>query len=81
MALALLSIPAMSASPERLFLAASLTMTNRRNGLSPESIEAVEFLDSWVEAEGWHLRRLNKTLKVRSLCHTDLLGYRGDTFT
>jgi hypothetical protein len=49
MALDLLSIPAMSASPERLFSAASLTITNRRNRLSSESIEALECLRSWYK--------------------------------
>lgn len=47
MALDLLSIPAMSASPERLFSSAGLTITERRNRLGTKSIEALECLKSW----------------------------------
>jgi hypothetical protein len=46
MALDLLSIPAMSASPERLFSSAGLTITERRNRLGIQSIEALECLKS-----------------------------------
>jgi len=49
MALDLLSIPAMSASPERLFSTAKLTVTDRRNRLSPQGIEALECLKSWYK--------------------------------
>jgi hypothetical protein len=52
MALDMLSIPAMSASPERLFSGASITITERRNRLGNESIEALECLKSWYKAEG-----------------------------
>jgi hypothetical protein len=48
MALDLLSIPAMSAEPERLFSSAKITITDRRNRLGIESIEAVECLKSWL---------------------------------
>ena len=54
MALDILSIPAMSADPERLFLGAKITVTDRRNRLGIRTIQALEFLKSWlglVEAE------------------------------
>ena len=47
MALDVLSIPAMSAEPERLFSGAKITITDRRNRLGIESIEATECLKSW----------------------------------
>jgi hypothetical protein len=47
MAIDLLSIPAMSAEPERLFSGAKITITDRRNRLSGESINATECLKSW----------------------------------
>jgi hypothetical protein len=52
MALDMLSIPDMSASPERLFGGAGMTITERRNRLGNESIEALEYLNSWYKAEG-----------------------------
>lgn len=48
MALDVLSIPAMSAEPERLFSGAKITITDRRNRLGIESIEAIECLKSWL---------------------------------
>jgi hypothetical protein len=48
MALDMLSIPAMSAEPERLFSGAKISITDRRNRLGIESIEALECLKSWM---------------------------------
>jgi hypothetical protein len=48
MALDILSIPAMSAEPERLFSGAKITITDRRNRLGIESIQAVECCKSWL---------------------------------
>jgi hypothetical protein len=48
MALDVLSIPAMSAEPERLFSSAAITITDRRNRLGIESIQAIECLKSWL---------------------------------
>ena len=48
MALDMLSIPAMSAEPERLFSGAKRSITDRRNRLGIESIEALECLKSWM---------------------------------
>jgi hypothetical protein len=46
MALNILSIPAMAANPKRLFSSVGLTVTNRRNHLSIESIEALKCIKS-----------------------------------
>jgi hypothetical protein len=46
MALDMLSIPAMAADPERLFSSAGLTVTDRRNNLSIQSIEELECIKS-----------------------------------
>ncbi|ODQ71005.1 hypothetical protein LIPSTDRAFT_73577 [Lipomyces starkeyi NRRL Y-11557] len=49
MALDVLSIPAIrSAEPERLFSSAKITITDRRNRLGIETIEAIECLKSWL---------------------------------
>jgi len=48
MALDILSIPAMSAEPERLFSGAKITITDRRNKLGIASIQAIECLKSWM---------------------------------
>ena len=48
MAFDMLSIPAMSAEPERLFSGAGITITDRRNRLSGSSIKALECLKSWL---------------------------------
>lgn len=47
MALDVLSIPAMSAEPDRLF-SGTITITDRRNRMGIESIEATECLKSWL---------------------------------
>jgi len=49
MALDLLSIPAMSAEPEHLFSSCKITITDRRNKLGIEAIEAIECLKSWMK--------------------------------
>jgi hypothetical protein len=47
MALDLLSIPAMSAEPERLFSDTKITLQDRRNRLRIDIIEAIECIKSW----------------------------------
>ncbi|OWT42447.1 hypothetical protein VFPPC_18547 [Pochonia chlamydosporia 170] len=47
MAVDMLSIPAMSAEPERLFSGAKITITDRRNRMGSDVIEALECLKSW----------------------------------
>jgi hypothetical protein len=49
MALDLLSIPAVSAEPERLFSSAKITIIDRKNRLQFDSIEAIECLKSWFD--------------------------------
>jgi hypothetical protein len=53
LALDILSIPAMSADPERLFSSAKLLISDLRNKLGMEIIEAFECLKSWYKIEGW----------------------------
>jgi len=53
MAINILSIPAMSADPERLFLGAKITITDRRNRLGIKTIEALECLKSWIGILEW----------------------------
>lgn len=50
MALDILAIPAMSAEVERVFSSASLTITDRRNRLGEEVIEAIECQKSWLQS-------------------------------
>jgi hAT family C-terminal dimerisation region len=47
MALDILTIPAMSAAPERLFSSANITISDRRNSLHSDTTEAIECLKSW----------------------------------
>ena len=54
MALDMLSIPAMSAEPERLFSGAKISITDRRNRLGIESIQALECLKSWMGIQEFH---------------------------
>jgi hAT family C-terminal dimerisation region len=49
MAIDILSIPVMSAEPERLFSSAKITITDRRNQLKSDIIEALECLQSWYD--------------------------------
>jgi hypothetical protein len=51
MALDILSIPAMSADPERLFSGAKITISDRRNRLGIFTIEALECLKSWLNIQ------------------------------
>jgi hypothetical protein len=52
MALDILSIPAMSASIERLFSSANIAVSDRRNRLTPDTIEIIESLKSWHNIKG-----------------------------
>jgi hypothetical protein len=51
MALDMLSIPATSAKPERLFSGAKISITDQRNRLRMKSIEALECLKSWMDVQ------------------------------
>ena len=48
MAINILLIPTISADPERLFLGAKITITDRRNRLGIKTIKALECLKSWI---------------------------------
>jgi hypothetical protein len=47
----ILSIPAMSAEPERLFSGTKITITDCRNRLGIETIEAIECFKSWFSKD------------------------------
>lgn len=49
MALDLLSIPAMSSEPERVFSSVVNCLSDRRNKMSMEVLEALELLKSWLK--------------------------------
>ena len=49
MGVELMSIPAMSDEPERLFSSAKLLISDLRNRLGDDIIEAAECLKSWVK--------------------------------
>jgi hypothetical protein len=49
MAVELMSIPAMSDEPERLFSIAKLLISDQRNQLGDDIIQASECLKSWVQ--------------------------------
>ena len=49
MAIDILLILAISADPERLFLGAKITITDRRNRLGIKSIKALKSLKSWID--------------------------------
>jgi hypothetical protein len=51
MALDILSIPAMSADPERLFLTAKITISDLRNRLGIFTIKTLECLKSWLKIQ------------------------------
>jgi hypothetical protein len=55
MALNVLSIPAMSDEPERLFSSAGLTLNDRRNKAGIDLIEALEQLKSWYKVKEFEL--------------------------
>ena len=54
MALDILSIPAMSAGVERLFSQCKIMLTDRRNRLQIDSLQAVECIKSWEALQIGH---------------------------
>jgi hAT family C-terminal dimerisation region len=66
MALDILSIPAMSAELKRLFSSAKVTITDCRNRLSIESIEAIECLKSWL-SKGKIVAFADDTIDIKPL--------------
>lgn len=55
MALNMLSIPAMAADVERLFSSAGLTLTDRRNRMGINLLEALECLKSWNKIKEFNI--------------------------
>jgi hypothetical protein len=55
MSIDILSIPAMSAEPERLFSGARITITDRRNKPRIETIEAIESLKSRLKIQDFEV--------------------------
>ena len=53
LALDILSIPAMSAEPERVFSGTKLIITDSRNRLSMQMIQALACLKSWYKLKEW----------------------------
>ena len=53
MALDVLSIPTISADPERLFSGVKITISNRRNRLGILIVEALEYLKLWLKILGF----------------------------
>jgi hypothetical protein len=47
MALNILSIPAISTEPERLFSGVKISLTDRRNRIGDELLQALKYLKSW----------------------------------
>jgi hAT family C-terminal dimerisation region len=66
MAFDILSIPTMLAELERLFSSAKITITDYRNRLSIESIEAIEYLKSWL-SKGSIVVYTDNTINVKPL--------------
>jgi hypothetical protein len=74
MALDILSIPAISADPERLFSGAKITISNRRNRLGIATIQAIECLKSWIHTVEIQLEELEDEDK-----YEDTGGSNGDS--
>jgi hypothetical protein len=54
MALDVLSIPAMSAAPERLFSSSNITISDRRNRINIDTVEAIECIKSWRKLKSFN---------------------------
>ena len=75
MALDYLTIPAMSAEPERVFSAAKITLSDRRCRMEDDAIEALECLTSWqrdglIAASREDIKAIEDMLNA--LCEEDL---------
>jgi hypothetical protein len=82
MALDYLTIPAMSAEPERVFSSAKLTITDRRCILSDDAISALECLKSWsrdglISAKYSQLQELDEMLKALSKAELEKRKQKG----
>jgi len=76
MALTYLTLPAMSAEPERVFSGAKITLSDRRCRMGDDAVEAVECLKSWqrdglIAATRDDIMAIEEMLNA--LCEEDLL--------
>jgi hAT family dimerisation domain. len=55
MALDILSIPAMSSEPERVFSSVENNLSDRRNRTQMDLLENLELLKSWIKIKGMKL--------------------------
>ena len=55
MLLEILSIPAMSAEPERIFSGAKITLTDRRCSMGDEALAKLECTKSWIRDNFLHV--------------------------
>ncbi len=62
MALDFLSIPSMSAEPKRLFLSTKITINDLRSRLGSDTIEALEYLRSWVKIKDTEIEALTRVI-------------------
>jgi hypothetical protein len=77
MALNILSIPAMSADPERLFSGAKITISDCRNRLGIATIQAIECLKSWMYTVEIQLEELEDEDKYEDTGRGNGDGERG----
>jgi hypothetical protein len=63
-----LSIPAILADPEYLFSSTKLLISDLRNKLGIDIIEAFEYLKSWYKIKGWEaeLEWLEKIIGIEA---------------
>jgi hypothetical protein len=76
MALTYLTLPAMSAEPERFFSGAKITLSDRRCRMGDDAVEAVECLKSWqrdglIAATRDEIKAIE--VMLNALCEEDLL--------
>ncbi|KIW05497.1 uncharacterized protein PV09_03380 [Verruconis gallopava] len=64
MALDMLSIPAMSDEPERLFSRLGHMVTKHRNHLKPQTIQATQCLQSWAKAKIIDLKASGGSIRI-----------------
>jgi len=76
MALTYLTLPAMSAEPERVFSGAKITLSDRRCRMGDNAVEAVECLKSW-QRDGLIACTRDDIMAIEemlnALCEEDLL--------
>lgn len=60
----ILTIPAISAAPERLFSSANITISDRRNRLHGDTTEAIECLKSWRKIQSIQLESSDVELRL-----------------